>query len=333
MSVASPNRLILGDNLAVMDGLLRHGSHPDFRDFRLIYADPPFATDGRYRTASGVEVYRDRWPGGLDGYLAWIEPRLARMRDLLAPGGSLVVHLDHRVVHHVKVLLDGLFGRAAFRNEIIWRKSGNRGRRARARQFGRVTESLLWYTRGPGWTFDQPYLQRRIPLGEAAKPAAGVRRDDRGRYFKTAPPGDYTDASLARLDAEGRLHRTSAGRPRVKYFLERRGDHLIERVPVDNLWTDIPDKMHLPRAERLDFPTQKPEVLLERVVASLSRPGDLVGDFFCGSGTTLAVAERLGRRWLGVDIHPYAIEVSESRLRNLATAPFTVERPGDRPRS
>lgn len=321
------NRLVLGDNLDVMNDLLDFPAGSAYREFRLIYADPPFATDARYRTASGTDVYRDRWPGGPDEYLAWIAPRLARMHDLLVPGGSLVVHLDHHVVHYVKVLLDGIFGRAAFRDEIIWKKSENRGRRARARQFGRVTETLLWYTRGRGWVFEQPFLERRIPLGDDGKPPPGVRRGADGRYFKTAPRGDYSDASLARLDAEGRLHRTSGGRLRVKYFLARHGRELVERVPVGNLWTDIPDKMHLPAAERLDFPTQKPEALLERIMAALSRPGDQVGDFFCGSGTTLAVAERLGRSWFGADIHPLAIDLSEERLRKIARAPFTVTRP------
>ena len=145
----------------------------------------------------------------------------------------------------------------------------------------------------------------------------GLRRDEVGRWFKTAPRGDYTDESVARLEAEGRIHRTrpraGSGGIRIKYFLEERDGQVIEEVLVGDVWTDIPDAMHM-GAERVGWPTQKPLALAERIIAAASNPGDIVLDAFCGSGTTLVAAARLGRRWIGIDASPEACAIARERI-------------------
>jgi 2-polyprenyl-3-methyl-5-hydroxy-6-metoxy-1,4-benzoquinol methylase len=141
----------------------------------------------------------------------------------------------------------------------------------------------------------------------------GLRRDEAGRWFKTAPRGDYADESVARLEAEGRIHRTASGNVRVKYFLEERGGMVIEEVLVGDVWNDIPDAMHL-GSERIGWPTQKPLALAERIIKAASNPGDIVLDAFCGSGTTLVAAARLGRRWIGIDTSEQACTIARERL-------------------
>jgi DNA modification methylase len=270
-----PNRLILGDNLQVMQAL-PPGT------LALMYADPPFFT-GREHTApalngSAPSSFPDVWPGGRDAYMGWLMERLAVMRALLTPSGSLFVHLDRRAVHYVKVELDRLFGEDCFVNEIIWHYTG--GGRSR-RYFSHKHDTILWYAKGPGWTFNleavrQPY-----------KPTSGYAR------------GGIVSA---------------AGK---RYLPHPDG------TPADDVW-DIPIVNPLAR-ERTGYPTQKPEALLERIIAAASNTGDLVADFFCGSGTTAAVAQRLGRRWIACDVSPAAVQTARDRLARMqppADVPF-----------
>jgi 2-polyprenyl-3-methyl-5-hydroxy-6-metoxy-1,4-benzoquinol methylase len=259
--------------------------------------------------------------GPLLAYLAMLAPRLAELRRVLKPEGSLYLHCDPSVSHYLRVLLDTLFGPESFRNEIVWHYGG-RGAKAVARQFPRNHDVLLFYSRGAGrQRFTHQHVRRAL-TPEAAR-ARGFRRDAEGRWFKTAPRGDYTDASLARLEAEGRLHRTRSGGVRVKYFLEPDGDGAVEARLVGDTWLDIPDAMHLGR-EKTGYPTQKPEALLERILRASSREGDLVLDPFCGSGTTLVVAARLGRRWIGIDSSAAAVEVVRARLSAAGPSSRTI---------
>jgi len=264
MGASTRGRLVLGDNLPLLRSLADDC-------FQLIYADPPFGT-GRRRVGRGASFPDfQKYP---DEYLAWLMPRLAEMRRVLRPSGTLYVHLDWHVVHYVKVALDGIFGRGNFRNEIIWYyNSGPR----RQRDFGRRHDVILRYSKTPGYYFD-PEAVRQPYSPDINVPAC------KRHYYH----------------------------PRGKV--------------MDDVWR-IPIIAQNDKRERLGYPTQKPEALLEVVVRASSRPGDLVGDFFCGSGTTLAVAARLGRRWVGCDISPAAIAISQRRLAALVgERAFTVER-------
>lgn len=319
------NMLIWGDNKLVMAALLE-----EFRGkIDLIYIDPPFdvGADFTMQVQIGEEgeeiqkeqsileavAYRDTWGKGTDSYLHMMYERLVLMRDLLSEKGSIYVHCDWRISSLMRDLLDDVFGRERFLNNIVWiYGSSARGAKAIAQQFARNHDDIFFYRKSDVSQFNGDLMIKRYTVQEARK--AGFRQDDNGRWFKTAPRGDYTDESIEKLREEDRVYETRTGTIRVKYFLETENGMVIEKTPVGDAWTDIPDAMHLPQNERTGFDTQKPEALLERIIKASSNEGDLVADFFCGSGTTLAVAEKLGRRWIGVDLGRYAIHVSRKRL-------------------
>lgn len=326
------NKLIWGDNKYVLASLLEEFAGK----IDLIYIDPPFATGADFsiniklgdlewtKKASIIEekAYRDTWGRGLDSYLQMMYERLVLMRELLADNGSIYVHLDWHVGHYVKLVMDEIFAKENFRNMLIW-YYGGRGAKAIAGQFPRNYDMLLLYSKSESCTFNRIYSTVRVPYAEASK--RGYRRDELGRWFKTAPRGDYTDASVEQLRKEGRIHETQSGNIRIKYFLKEENGYVLEEKLLGDVWDDIPDMMHAPIAERLDFPTQKPEALLERIIEASSNKGDLVADFFCGSGTTLAVAEKLNRRWIGCDLSRFAIQVTRKRLLDIPDCrPFEV---------
>lgn len=212
-------------------------------------------------------AYGDRWPGRLASYLPWLEENLRALLPLLAPDGSLVLHLDQRAVHYAKVLLDRLLGEERFVNEIIWHYTG--GGRSRSR-FSNKHDTLLWYAAGPRPRFNVDAV--RVPYEPTSGYARGGIVSKAGKRYLPHPAG----------------------------------------TPVDDVW-DIPIINPMSR-ERVGYPTQKPLALLERLIAALTDPGDLVIDLFCGSGTTLVAAARLGRRWIGGDRSPAAIACARQRL-------------------
>lgn len=219
-----------------------------------------------------------------DAFVAWIEPLLEDSRRVLAAHGSLFVHLDYRAVHYVKVALDRLFGRTRFVNEIVWCYAV--GGKGR-RGFGRKHDTILWYARSDDWAFYPDAVRVPRRAGSHMRLVGGVQ--------------EKTDKKT------GRVYRypVAAG-----------------KVPED-WWTDVETLNHSD-AERTGWPSQKPERLIERVISAVSRPGDRIGDWFAGSGTTAAVAQRLGRRFVVVDREPAAIAVVAKRLtaqgRTLAAA-------------
>jgi hypothetical protein len=249
-----------------------------------------------------------------------LAPRLEVMAQLLAPTGTLWVHVDWRAAYLVRVLLDEILGRDAFLNEIVWRRAPNLGRQAKSMQFGRTLDTLVVY--------GGPEAQLRPPTRLEPIEKAAIRWDDAGRPFTTAPRGDYTDLSIAKLDAEGRVHRTASGKVYIKYFLvqDAHGVWCRERR-VDALWTDVPPLRHAAVSERTGFPTQKPRALLERIVACATDPGGLVVDLFSGSGTTGEAAHALGRSAILGDVGPASIATARARLLR-AKAPVAVERCG-----
>ncbi len=278
------NRLIFGDNLELMAGLRRDlGGTVD-----LVYIDPPFGSQDNYVARSGPAAepaYTDRWQGGLAEYLGMLWPRLRLIRELLAPGGSLYVHLDATAAHYVKVLLDELFGPECFQREIIWRIGWISGYKSAVRNWARNHDTILFYTRDPkAFTFNKTYVPH--------------------------PPG-----------------------------YARRGGGEGPGRPIEDVWNANPAEQALTGGDSLDsiqiksfsrektgFETQKNLSLLRRIVAASSNPGDLVADFFCGSGTTLVAAEQLGRRWIGCDASPVALRFARERLLGLPDrAGFTVE--------
>ncbi len=263
-SDAPPDRLVHGDALALAT-TLRDGA------LDAIYIDPPFGT-GTVRTGRGHR-YADR-ADDPDAFVRWLAPILEHSRRLLAPTGSLFVHLDYRAVHYVKVALDHLFGRDRFVNEIVWCYAvGGKSRRG----FGRKHDTILWYARTGDWAFYPEAI--RVP-----------RRG--GSHMRLV---------------DGVQEKTDKKTGRVYRYPVHAG-----KVPED-WWTDIETLNHSDR-ERTGWPSQKPERLLARVLSAVTREGDRVADWFAGSGTTAAVAQRLGRAFVTVDREDEAVAVCARRL-------------------
>ena len=327
------NKLIWGDNLLVMGSLLEKFAGK----IDLIYIDPPFATgaDFSFTTEvgdSGHEVlkeqsvieakaYRDTWGEGIASYLKMLRDRLVLARDLLSESGVLYLHIGPDLSHHVRLLCDDVFGANGYLNEIVWKRTPFSGSsKARAKKFPVNHDAILFYgKRDVGYAFEHVYEA----YSEDYK-ARFKYQDDRGWYRKTLLK-TYSKATEARLKMEDRFiapTRPGAHPSYKQYLHESKGRQIEDIWQLDedeineghgNVWEDL--NLPNPMAdERTGYATQKPEVLLDRIVRASSKPGDLVADFFCGSGTTLAVAEKLGRRWIGCDLGRWGIHVTRKRL-------------------
>lgn len=279
-----PNHLFFSDNLHVMRML-------PSESIDLIYIDPPFFSGRNYNVIFGdaneVRSFTDIWEGGMPGYLTWLNARLLEMKRLLKPTGSIYVHLDWHAAHYVKVEMDKIFGYDNFRGDIIWSNESSSGFKAQANKWIRGHDIILYYTKSNEFCFNKQHG----PLDERT-----VRRYDK-------------------IDPQGR---------RYKIYVEKNGSKRIVYLdkskgrPVSTVWTDIPSFQTVNNTgEYIGYPTQKPEALLERIMTASSNKGDIVADFFGGGGTTLAVAQRLGRPWIGCDISRIAVAITIDRLTNI----------------
>ncbi|MFX0101512.1 MAG: site-specific DNA-methyltransferase [Candidatus Hodarchaeota archaeon] len=312
-----PNRLIQGDNLQVMENLLKEGYEGKVK---LIYIDPPFLSGEDYYTFNPVgndEVngpeklaYSDKWKGDIEGYLEMLRPRLELMHELLSENGSIFVHLDWHACHYVKqVLLDEIFGYKNLVNEIIWHYGGPSPVKT---SFPRKHDVIFFYAKSEKYTFYPQYAPMREYLIKRA------RKNPDGRLWVDQNVGKITDEKFQQLQSEGRIFKTKTGRYRRKQFLDE-----MEGDMIDDVWT-MPI-INSQAKERLGFPTQKPEALMERIIKCCTNPGDLVADFFCGSGTTIAVAQKMDRMWLGCDFSDVSLEITRKRLLGIKEASFLLE--------
>jgi len=352
------NRLIYGDNLLAMAALLAGDAEtPSLRGkIELIYIDPPFDSKADYRTKitlPGGEVeqkptvieqfaYSDTWADGTASYLAMIVPRLCLMRELLSDKGSIYVHLDWHVSHYVKIALDDLFGKENFINDIIWKRRA--GILAQSKQYGASTDTILFYGKTPNYYFAPPvskegqddYVKerfkykdeagRRYRLSPLVSPSPSPTLIYEYKGYK--PPENGWSVSLKtmeRLESEGRLvfPKNMEHRIQRKQFLDE-----WEGSPIQSLWTDI-FVINPMAGERLNYGTQKPEKLLDRILRASSSEGSIVADFFGGSGTTAAAAERLGRRWIISDLGKPACMIMRKRLIDQNARPFLYQAIGD----
>lgn len=329
-------RLIHGDNLEILHSLVSR--QPE--SVACIYIDPPFGIGTVFRTShtsgsrdtttSDPIAYRDQWSGGIEGYLSFMHPRLILLRELLTSDGVIFVHCDWRASAHLRLLMGEVFGPENFRNEILWRRAPNLGKQAASNQLGRTFESILLFSRNPGKPLrgQHPEITTPYPLTRAGHPKGCFFDDTRGCWYTTAPRGDYTDESIKRLQAEGRIHRSASGTVYIKYFLEQAPDGTwVKRQRVDTLWDDtaVRPLRHRPKVEDMGYDTQKPEGLLERIITWATVPGDTVLDAFNGSGTTITVASKLGRNAIGIDVGAASISITRRRLRELSNIDFSVE--------
>ncbi|MFW9832775.1 MAG: site-specific DNA-methyltransferase [Candidatus Thorarchaeota archaeon] len=306
---------------------------------RLIYIDPPFfsGTDYTVKIRSGgdsqsagvlleEETYSDKWEGGLQQYLDFMRARLEAMKPLLRDDGSLWVHLDWHVSHYIKVILDEVFGYANFVNEIVWKRTNSP--KAQSRGFGSQHDVILLYARDASvFKTQQVYREHdersRRPYSykdERGKfrlievEAQGIQRTEDRKQFEwrgRTAPYLYRKETLDEWWDAGLIYTSKNGRYTKKQYLSD-----IPGIPVSDLWIDIPPVQGASK-ENTGFLTQKPELLLERIIASSTNPSDIIADFFVGSGTTVVVAQRMNRHWIACDSSLAAIRITEERLKSL----------------
>ena len=287
-----------------------------------------------------VKAYRDTWGKGLDSYLRWFYDTVVLLRELLAEDGSIYVHLDWHVGHYAKVVMDEVFGYENFLNEIVWKRSLPHND---PKKYGSIHDVLMFYVKSnSSYKFNQQFTGlseeyqnshysqidengRRYQLTSLTASGAGPARKF-GEKVLQPPKGNhwrYSQEKIDELIKAGRIVFTSGGTPRyIRYMDEMRGPAL------QSIWTDV-HPVNSQAIERVDYATQKPEALLERIIKASSNAGDLVLDCFCGSGTTAAVAEKLGRRWITCDLGRFAIHTTRKRLLGIENVtPFIVQNLG-----
>ncbi|TFG00328.1 MAG: site-specific DNA-methyltransferase [Promethearchaeota archaeon] len=285
------NKLIQGDSLKVLESLL------DIYEEKidLIYIDPPFFSRKKhyYKIFIGDPkrslkklAYNDLWNKGLDSYLDFLYKRLYVMKKFLSPKGSIYVHLDHHASHYVKILLDELFGDENFRNEIIWHYPAASAQTKNF--FVRSFDSIFFYSKGEDYIFnDNPHLY----MDYSDRVTNALQKDEKGYFYYRG--GSHNGKKLSR-----------------KVYIERKG------VFPRDVWTEIP-YIRANTMEYQGFSTQKPERLLKRIILASSNKDSIIADFFCGSGTSITVAEKLGRKWIGCDINWHSINIIKKRLLSL----------------
>jgi adenine-specific DNA-methyltransferase len=353
------NRLIYGDNLLAMAALLAGDENTQSLRGKvdLIYIDPPFDSKADYRTkvmlpaigngTSAVELeqkptvieqfaYSDTWSDGTASYLAMITPRLILMRELLADTGSIYVHLDWHVGHYVKLVADDIFGKGNFRNDVIWKSAAGH---SDAGLMGIAHNSIMLYSKGsaPYWMQQfQPYDAEYLEEHYQKIDQAGRRFEDQDLTAAGLQGGGYEYkwngitkiwrcplATMKRHEVQDRIYYTRNGLARYKRFLDE-----MEGAPLSDLWTDLP-RLNSQAIERVGYGTQKPEKLLDRIIRASCPENGLVADFNGGSGTTAAVAEKLGRRWITTDLGKPACMIMRKRLIDLEAKPFLYQAIGD----
>jgi DNA modification methylase len=321
------NKLIWGDNKLILSSLKNGPMRQEIEKqggIKLIYIDPPFDVGADF--SMDIEIgnetlhkepnileeiaYRDTWGKGADSFIAMIYERLILMRDLLADDGSIYVHCDWRVSGYLRLILDEVFGTANFVNEVIWWYEGPQS--PSPLKFASKHDTIFRYAKD----INRNKASELMYFEEVPFDPTKYSKDDEGRYFYTIPTGDYTEASIKRLDSEGKIHWTNKGTPRIKKFLEVSDDgkKLLKPKKIPDVWKITSLGLAASSKENMAYPTQKPEALLERIIKASSNEGDLVADFFVGSGTTAAVAEKLGRKWICADLGKFAIHTTRKRM-------------------
>jgi len=330
--------LFHGDNKDVLAYLLANGYRSKVK---LIYIDPPFdsgadyvrkvnlrgstlRTEGETYTLGEQVQYTDIWTN--DNYLQFLYERLLMLKELLAEDGNIFVHCDDAKDFHIRAMLEEIFS-GCFRNEIIWKRSTSTG--LAQKRCGTLHDTIYWYSKNEDYTFnmqyheyEEEYLKRAvkdennrlyipIPTGNPG-PRPNLYYEYKGYY--PHPNGyKWTKAKMEEFDRQGRLifPADKNGRIQYKQFLDE-----MEGVKLQDLWTDIP-AVNPVAQERIGYPTQKPEALLERIIKMCSNEGDIILDCFIGSGTTASAAQKLGRRWIGADINKGAIQTTVKRLQGV----------------
>jgi DNA modification methylase len=321
-----------GDNLDVLAEM------PD-ECIDLIYLDPPFFSNRNYEVIWGdeeeVRSFDDRWEGGIQVYTDWMAQRIAQLHRVLKGTGTMYLHCDPTASHYLKTRTDTIFGGRRFLNEIAWKRFSSKNDPNR---FGRTHDLILVYTKSPRYTwnvqygpFEDDYVDanyryvekdtgRRYRLSDltANKPGGDTDYEWHGAKPYKGRHWAYSRAKMDQFEVEGRIVFRRTGMPVYKRYLDE-----MPGVPLQDVWTDI--KLAAGSRERVGYPTQKPEALLERILTASSNKGEVVLDPFCGCGTTVVVAERLKRDWIGIDVSPTAVGVMKHRLDKMGARGVKTE--------
>ncbi|MFM7858800.1 MAG: DNA methyltransferase [Flammeovirgaceae bacterium] len=310
------NKLIRGDNLEILKQL-------ESETVDLIYLDPPFFSNRNYEVIWGeVRSFADRWSGGMDHYIGWLKERVEQMHRILKPTGSIFLHCDWHANAYIRVeILDKLFGYSNFNSEIIWERTTNSGSsKGIAKKYPNDHDTIYFYNKSNSKfifinefrEYSESYIKHYYIYDD---------NDGNGKYQVQA----LKTVSPERLQELKRENRIVPGKGKILRFK----DYLKDKkgVPVNDMWIDI-QPVNPVAKERIGYPTQKPEALLKRIIEAASNEGDVVLDPFVGGGTTIAVAYKLQRQWIGIDQSVQAIKVTEFRLNNqqdLFSKPFIVQ--------
>jgi DNA modification methylase len=339
------NKLIWGDNKLILSSLKAGALRQQIEDaggLKLIYIDPPFDVGADF--SMDVEIggetfhkepnlleqiaYRDTWGRGADSFIAMLYERLILMRDLLARDGTIYVHMGWGVSHYVRGILDEVLGKDRAVNQIIWKRQTAHSDSGQGSQhLGRLHDVILLYTKSDRYpwnvqytAYDEEYLRthyknveegtgRRFELADLNAPGGASKGNPRYEFLGITRFWRFKRERMQSLYEQGRIVQPSDGAvPRFKRYLDE-----MPGVPVQDMWLDL-NPINSQAKESAGYATQKPETLLERVIRASSNEGDLIADFFCGSGTTAAVAEKLGRKWICTDLGKFAIHTTRKRL-------------------
>jgi len=335
----SINKLILGDNIDIMRAM-------DSETIDLIYLDPPFFSNRNYEVIWGddgeVRSFQDRWAGGIEHYIAWLKERVVEMHRILKQTGTIFLHCDWHANAYIRVdILDKIFGGENFINEFIWKRSSNRSSISKAAR--KNYDTIFFYSKSKKYTFNQIFTELSATSKELYKNedekgfyqtvpllVSGKRSGETGMIWKGIDPNKQgkegmhwvtTPDKLEEYENQGLIYFPEKGNtPRLKYYLEQ-----SPGVPLGEIWDDI--KL-VQGKESIGYPTQKPETLLQRIIEVASNEGDVVFDPFVGGGTTIVVADKLNRKWIGIDQSVAAIKVSDLRLKNrqdLYSKPYDLQ--------
>ncbi len=317
------NRLYYGNNLPFLAQLVKE---PEVcGKVRLIYIDPPFATNGVFQSRTQNDAYHDLLTG--TKYIEFLRQRLVLLRELLAEDGSIYVHLDENMVFHIKVIMDEIFGPKNYRNFITRRKSSHKNYTRKT--YGNIADYILFYTKTNSYVWNRPVEQwtnerakkeytciepetgrryKKVPVH-----APGVRNGATGGLWRGVlpPPGkhwQYTPDQLDEMNTRGEIYWSPNGNPRRKIYLDDSSG-----IPLQDIWHEFRDSENQ-NSKITGYPTEKNPALLDIIIEASSNPRDIVLDCFAGSGTTLDEASKLGRRWIGMDESPVALEVMLRRF-------------------
>lgn len=322
------NKLIWGDNKLILSSLKNGPLRKEIEaqgGLKLVYIDPPFDVGADFsmkveigdeqltKNPSVIEevAYRDTWGKGVDSFISMIYERLMLIHSLLADDGVIYVHCDWRLSSQIRSILNEIFNEQNFLNEIIW---GYEGTGSPSKQKFQQKHDVIFRFAKDISTHNAFKLYDKQEIDP--KTYTSFFTDERGSY-RIQGLGDYSETSIAEFDRQGRIYTSSTGKRYLKHYFEEIDGKFYKDKKLSDVWTDITQLGTSVQKEKVDYPTQKPEKLLRRMFEADTQEGDLVADFFVGSGTTSAVAEKLGRKWICSDLGRFGVHTTRKRMINV----------------